>query len=56
MIGDWHANVGETDCEYASIHTQSTRVSSFGGGATAGMDDRFDWILVSAAILMRIMI
>ena len=51
MIGDWHANVGETDCEYAAIHTQSTRVSSFGGGATGGMDDRFDWILVSAAIL-----
>jgi endonuclease/exonuclease/phosphatase family metal-dependent hydrolase len=52
-IGDWHANVGETDCEYADIHTQSTRVLDFGDGATGGMDDRFDWIFVSAAILQE---
>ena len=50
-IGDWHANVGETDCEYSDVHTQSTRVTDFGDGATGGMDDRFDWILVSAPIL-----
>ena len=50
-IGDWHADVGEIDCEYADIHTQSTRVLDLGDGATGGMDDRFDWILVSASIL-----
>ena len=52
-VGDWHANVGETDCEYADIHTQSTRILDFGDGATGGMDDRFDWIFVSAAILQE---
>ncbi len=50
-IGDWHADIGETDCEYADVHTQSTRVLDFGDGATGGMDDRFDWIMVSAAVL-----
>ncbi len=42
LPGDWHVNAG-----YASIHTQSTRTSSFGGGATGGMDDRFDFIFMS---------
>lgn len=32
---------------YAAIHTQSPRTASFGGGATGGMDDRFDFILTS---------
>ncbi|MFH1680286.1 MAG: endonuclease/exonuclease/phosphatase family protein [Candidatus Eisenbacteria bacterium] len=41
--GAWHDNAA-----YAAIHTQSTRTASFGGGATGGMDDRFDMILVSA--------
>ncbi len=44
--GNWHNNAG-----YASIHTQSPRVTSFGGGATGGMDDRFDQILVSNEFL-----
>jgi len=32
---------------YAPYHTQSTRVRSFGGGATGGLDDRFDIIMFS---------
>lgn len=35
---------------YAIHHTQSPRVRSFGGGATGGMDDRFDMILFSKGI------
>lgn len=35
---------------YAIHHTQSPRVRSFGGGATGGMDDRFDLILYSTAL------
>lgn len=44
--GDWNENIA-----FADIHTQSPRTSSFGGGATGGLDDRFDFILVSAALL-----
>lgn len=42
--GDWHQN--ET---FSYLHTQSTRVSNvgFGTGASGGMDDRFDFILLS---------
>ncbi|MBL1123413.1 MAG: hypothetical protein D8M26_11025 [Ignavibacteriae bacterium] len=36
---------------YAIYHTQSPRVRSFGGGSTGGMDDRFDMILFSPAII-----
>jgi len=42
MTGEWHAN-----SFYANIHTQSTRTSSFDGGATGGLDDRFDFIFIS---------
>lgn len=35
---------------YAAYHTQSPRVRAFGGGATGGMDDRFDMILFSKAV------
>lgn len=35
----------------AKYHTQSPRVRSFGGGVTGGMDDRFDMILFSNAIM-----
>jgi endonuclease/exonuclease/phosphatase family metal-dependent hydrolase len=42
--GTWHDNAS-----FASIHTQSTRTESFGGGATGGMDDRFDQLLISYA-------
>lgn len=40
--GEWHDNAS-----FADIHTQSPRTTSFGGGATGGMDDRFDQILIS---------
>ena len=39
LIGDWHNNSA-----YASVHTQSPRTTQFGGGATGGLDDRFDMI------------
>jgi hypothetical protein len=35
---------------FAQYHTQSPRTRSFGGGATGGMDDRFDMILISQSI------
>lgn len=34
----------------AIYHTQSPRIRSFGGGATGGLDDRFDMILHSTAM------
>jgi len=45
-VGHWHNN-----SYYADVHTQSTRTTQFGGGANGGMDDRFDWLFVSQAIL-----
>ena len=45
-IGVWHNN-----SSFSDVHTQSPRVSSFGGGANGGMDDRFDWLFVSANVL-----
>lgn len=44
MTGTWH------NYAYRAFHTQSTRTASFGGGATGGMNDRFDMILFSNAI------
>ena len=45
MTGTWN------NPAYAQYHTQSPRVNaSFGGGATGGMDDRFDMILYSTAV------
>lgn len=35
---------------YAPYHTQSTRTRSFGDGATGGLDDRFDMILISQSV------
>lgn len=35
---------------YSQYHTQSTRRRSFEGGATGGLDDRFDMILYSKSI------
>jgi endonuclease/exonuclease/phosphatase family metal-dependent hydrolase len=47
LTGNWHENV-----YYAAAHTQSTRVDQLpDGGATGGMDDRFDMILCSAGII-----
>lgn len=43
--GDWNANPS-----FADIHTQSTRTSQFGGGATGGLDDRFDIVLNSDSV------
>lgn len=42
--GNWHTNQN-----FAFLHTQSTRLSNvgFGGGAGGGLDDRFDFILLS---------
>ncbi|MFQ5629226.1 MAG: endonuclease/exonuclease/phosphatase family protein [bacterium] len=45
LAGAWHNNR-----TFAAIHTQSVRTTSFGGGATGGLDDRFDMILVSGSI------
>ena len=42
LTGEWHAN-----SFYANIHTQSTRTASFDGGATGGLDDRFDFVFTS---------
>lgn len=43
--GSWQDN-----SSIAIYHTQSTRTRSFGGGATGGLDDRFDFILYSPAL------
>jgi len=43
--GIWHDNMN-----FANMHTQSTRTSQFGGGASGGLDDRFDLILMSYAL------
>lgn len=40
-IGHWHNN-----SSYSDVHTQSPRSGSYGG-----MDDRFDWIFISEAVL-----
>jgi endonuclease/exonuclease/phosphatase family metal-dependent hydrolase len=42
QVGNWSSNLA-----YAPYHTQSPRTLQFGGGATGGMDDRFDFILES---------
>ena len=44
--GKWHERR-----EFATVHTQSPRTTQFGGGAPGGLDDRFDFMLVSAALL-----
>jgi hypothetical protein len=45
LIGNWN------DISFAQYHTQSPRTRTFGGGATGGMDDRFDMILMSQSIM-----
>jgi endonuclease/exonuclease/phosphatase family metal-dependent hydrolase len=42
QLGAWHDAVA-----FRFVHTQSPRTVSFGGGATGGVDDRFDFILES---------
>jgi len=45
-IGEWHNNK-----KFAKYHTQSTRTSTLYNGSSGGLDDRFDFILVSHALL-----
>jgi exonuclease III len=40
-LGSWHDN-----STFAKYHTQSPRLTAFGGGASGGLDDRFDLILI----------
>jgi len=45
--GYWNNNAS-----FADVHTQSTRVATLpDGGSNGGLDDRFDFILVSQAIM-----
>ena len=50
MTGTWNNSA------YAQYHTQSTRRRSFGGGATGGLNDRFDMILPSFSVYANNMI
>jgi endonuclease/exonuclease/phosphatase family metal-dependent hydrolase len=46
-IGNWHNN-----SSFSDVHTQSTRATNYGdGGASGGMDDRFDFIFTSSEVL-----
>jgi hypothetical protein len=44
--GNWHNN-----SQFAGFHTQSTRVRQFGGGLDGGLDDRFDFVLLSSSLI-----
>lgn len=46
LPGNWNNN-----STYSIHHTQSTRIRDFDGGSTGGLDDRFDMILISPAIM-----
>lgn len=47
LPGNWHENIA-----FAPIHTQSTRTDQLpDGGASGGLDDRFDMILCSGAVM-----
>ncbi len=45
LTGYWHNNYS-----FAPYHTQSTRINNLGGGASGGLDDRFDMILISQGV------
>jgi len=45
MTGTWN------DTIYRQYHTQSPRVRAFGGGSTGGLNDRFDLVLFSNAMM-----
>jgi len=45
LTGIWNSSA------YKQYHTQSTRTRSFGDGATGGLDDRFDMILISQEVI-----
>ena len=42
QVGSWNNN-----SYYAEVHTQSSRLTAFGGGASGGLDDKFDFIFSS---------
>ena len=46
MEGNWHNNPA-----FASVHSQSTRINSNGCAAGGGIDDRFDFVLVTPGML-----
>lgn len=47
MLGNWNGSAS-----FSGIHTQSTRYTAISdGGASGGLDSRFDFILVSDAII-----
>jgi len=46
QYGNWHNN-----SYYSPYHTQSTHSTSNGCASTGGMDDRFDFILISNSIM-----
>jgi endonuclease/exonuclease/phosphatase family metal-dependent hydrolase len=50
-VGVWNNNYA-----FRRLHTQSTRVRSFGNGANGGLDDRFDLILTSYSSLDSLII
>lgn len=41
-LGKWHDKK-----QFSRLHTQSTRKKAYGDGASGGLDDRFDMILIS---------
>lgn len=45
-VGSWNNNAS-----FANVHTQSTRAVQLYGGASGGMDDRFDQIFVNNELL-----
>lgn len=47
MPGIWN------NYQYRNHHSQSTRTRSFGGGATGGCDDRFDFFLFSGTVMSQ---
>ena len=49
--GLWHDNEA-----FADIHTQSTRYQGFGGGASGGVDDRYDQFLIAPALMDRYLV
>ena len=44
-LGNWNNNAA-----FADVHTQSTHFSSNGCASGGGLDDRFDWVMISQAI------
>lgn len=45
LSGTWN------NASYAPYHTQSPRATAFNGGASGGMDDRFDMVLFSESLM-----